>query len=473
MEEIRQALALDCDWDSRRRFVGDARLPSRYRVSDFAAETIAAVGVAAAAVRDALGLDPTMAGDDVVVDRRLASLWFQWSIEPVGWTAPPVWDPIAGLYRTRDGWIRLHTNLPHHRAAACAALGLTDNDALDRDAVAASVTPWDKDALETAIVERGGVAAAMRTHEEWRDHDQGAAVIAEPLIRWADPRPVAASKKAASPATLRPTATRPLAGLKVLDLTRVLAGPVATRTLAGLGAEVLRIDPPAWDEANVAPDITLGKRCAELDLKQPDDLAKLEELLAEADMVIHGYRPDALDRLGLTRARRLEIAPDAIDVALCAYGWTGPWADRRGFDSLVQMSCGIAAAGMDWAQADAPTPLPVQALDHGTGYLMAAAALKALADRLRGAPVADARLSLARTAALVMAHEDGLAPSGADDIDNLAAGEADFQAVLETTPWGPAKRLRPPISVRGVDLVWDRPACDFASSPAVWLSSAH
>ncbi len=149
-----------------------------------------------------------------------------------------------------------------------------------------------------------------------------------------------------------PRPGRALAGLRVLDLTRVLAGPVATRFLAGFGADVVRIDPPGWDEPALEPEVTLGKSCARLDLRRDADRATFERLLSGADVLVHGYRPGALDGLGYGAAARQSLAPGLVEVCLDAYGWTGPWAGRRGFDSLVQMSCGIAQAGQDWKQAD-------------------------------------------------------------------------------------------------------------------------
>ena len=243
-----------------------------------------------------------------------------------------------------------------------------------------------------------------------------------------------------APGGLMPPAVdpaRPLAGLRVLDLTRVLAGPVATRFLAGFGAEVLRVDPPDWDEPGVVPDVTLGKRCARLDARTADGHARLCELLAEADVLVHGYRPGALDGLGLTPARRQAIRPGLVDVSLDAYGWTGPWTGRRGFDSLVQMSSGIADAGMRRFGTDKPTPLPVQALDHGTGYILAASVLRGLALRRDTGRGQIARASLARTAAL-------LAASGPGDADGELRGPeaADFADDAEQTAWGPMRRLR-------------------------------
>lgn len=450
MHEIQSALELDQPFT----VIGNKNYPSCFAVSDLASTSIGAVGGAVAALIHNLGFD----GDvpDIIVDQRLASLWFSMSIKPVGWKLPPIWDAIAGDYQTRDGWIKLHTNLPHHRAAALSVLGIESV----REKVAEAVRTWNADELETAIVGAGGVAAAMRTRAEWETNRQGKAVASEPLIAWSDTlnRPVR---------EWGGTKERPLDGLRVLDLTRVLAGPVATRTLAGFGADVLRIDPPGWDEANIVPDITLGKHCSSLSLDNPADRAVFERLLSKADVLVHGYRPGALDGLGLNEEVRRGIAPNLIEVCLDAYGWTGPWAKRRGFDSLVQMSCGIADTGMRWANANKPTPLPVQALDHATGYLMAAAAIRAVTDAASGRGIRNARLSLARTAELLISHPQ-TAP-GTLDKDPVSN---DFSDVDEITPWGKARRLKPPLQIAGTPMHWTRPACELGSEPAKWLSLA-
>jgi hypothetical protein len=427
---------------------GSAMLPSAFRVTDLAAGSI---GAAALTLSELIGTQ----GDDrpdVRVDRRLASLWFGMSIRPIGWAMPAPWDAVAGDYRTEDGWIRLHTNAPHHRSAALHVLDCVG----EREAVAAAVARWQADDLEAAIVAADGCAATMRSIAAWDVHPQGRAVAAEPLIDVAY-SPVAAS------VGWRPAAIRPLAGLKVLDLTRVLAGPIATRFLAGFGADVLRIDPPSWDEPGVIPEVTLGKRCARLDLERSDDRATFERLLSEADALVHGYRPGALDGLGYGTANRRAINPDLIEVSLDAYGWSGPWKERRGFDSLVQMSSGIADAGMRWKQADRPTPLPVQALDHATGYFIAAAAVAAIRTRIVDAKVSTMRLSLARTARLLVdsGREDGTGAMAAPE-------DPDYAAATETTDWGRAQRLCPPATVDGVPMTWDRGATRLGSSRASW-----
>lgn len=435
---------------------GTAALPSCFAVSQLASRAMGALGSAIAGL--CVDLNLVAAPPRVQVDQRLASLWFAQSLHPVDWQLPPVWDAIAGDYRTNDGWIKLHTNLPQHRAAALAVLQTPHNKA----AVAQAVRGWSAQALESAIVAAGGVAAEMRSTQAWQAHPQGLAVAAEPLVHWRTSGS-GSGRTVEWPATVQ----RPLQGLRVLDLTRVLAGPVATRSLAGFGAQVLRIDPPGWDEANVVPDITLGKRCSFLDLRSAADRDQFEGLLASADLLVHGYRPDALERLGYGTAMRQRLAPQLLEVALDAYGWTGPWAGRRGFDSLVQMSCGIAAAGMAWAHNDHPTPLPVQALDHATGYLMAAAAVQGLRSAVTRQTVTSARLSLARTAHLLLACPQEQAGTHSDTLDKQPQA-SDFAKEPEQTPWGTARRLQPALSVSGAAMQWDRPASNLGSAAASW-----
>ena len=427
---------------------GQGSLASVFAVSDFAAAAVATAGLAVSEWTEIR----SRIVPDVSVDRRLASLWFGFSLSPRGWELPPVWDPIAGDYAAADGWIRLHTNAPHHRAAALRVLG----PVADRDAARRLVARWSADELEAAIVAEGGCAAAMRTLRDWATHPQGRAVHAEPVMRM-ETGTVADSFNDAF------EADRPLKTIRVLDLTRVLAGPVATRFLAGFGAEVLRIDPPSWDEGAVIPEITPGKRCAYLDLKTDTDRTRFRDLLSGADILVHGYRSDALEALGLGAAERDAIRPGLIDVSLDAYGWSGPWARRRGFDSLVQMSCGIAEAGMSAAGADRPVPLPVQALDHGAGYLLVAAAVRGLSLRATTGRGSRWRTSLARVGHFLAGFRQSppMVEIGKPEAD-------DYARMPEATAWGPALRLQPPLHVDTAAMAWDRPAGRLGTSEPAW-----
>ncbi|WP_369871170.1 CoA transferase [Herbaspirillum sp. 3R-3a1] len=430
------------------RLSGEGSLPSVFAVTDLAAGAIGAAGLAVAELVQAAG----GAEQEVAADRRLASFWFGTSLRPQGWEAPPLWDAVAGDYQTADGWIRLHTNAPHHRAAALAVLKAP----VDRTAVAHAVAQWKAEELEAAVVAQGGCAAKMRTMEEWRVHPQGAAVNAEPLLHIND-----------APASAKPgwpiDPQRPLQGIRVLDLTRVLAGPTATRFMAGFGADVLRLDPPSWDEPGVVPDLVPGKRCARLDLRTSQGKEIFTQLLAQADVLVHGYRSDALAGMGFDAANRRRINPALVDVSLDAYGWSGPWKTRRGFDSLVQMSSGIAEAGMRRLGRDKPTPLPVQALDHATGYLMATAAIRGLTQRLTSGKGSEVRMSLARMAQL-------LVTGSGNQVDAALAAEnaGDLAPAIEQTFWGPAQRVRGAVTVGGTAMAWDRPAAPLGSAQPVW-----
>ncbi|MEE2701372.1 MAG: CoA transferase [Chloroflexota bacterium] len=418
---------------------GEFGLSSVFDVSDLALSSILA------ATRELAALTGAM---QISADRRLIELWFGTTLRPIGWSLPPSWDPIAGNYLARDGWIRLHTNVPAHLAATLSVLEVPAM----RDNVERAVANWSRFDLEDAVIDAGGVAAAMRSLTEWALHPQGQFVANEPLIAW--------SENAGHSTTL-PVLKEKLDGLRVLDLTRVLAGPVATRFLAGFGASVLRIDPLDWQEHGLEPEVTLGKSCCGLDLQRTADRARFEELLSTAHVLVHGYRPGALDRLGYDAPTRRKLNPSLIDVSLSAYGWSGPWKDRRGFDSVVQMNSGLAHEGMIRSGSDRPIALPVQALDHATGYLMAASVLRALREQLNGGRCLSARLSLARTAALLVS-------GGINDPVPHARSSYTADETFEETYWGPARRAVFPVKLNGRSPEWRNAAVPFRSAAAEW-----
>ena len=290
--------------------------------------------------------------------------------------------PLSRFWQTADGWLRLHANYPWHRERA---LHVLDSDERP-EAVEEAVRRWRGEDLEDALAASGALGYAVRSRNQWLEHPQGRTVASLPLLE---------SKSNTGPSRIT-AAGRGAVGLRVLDLTRVIAGPVATRTLAAWGAEVLRIDSPNLPEIPAqAVDTLPGKHSAELDLTEPMGRLRLEELLSAADLVVQGYRPGALARYGLDPNDLAERHPHLSTVTLSAWGPSGPWAGRRGFDSLVQCPTGIALAeGTDGR----PGVLPAQALDHATGYLAAAAGLLALAGVQRGEAPRSIRLSLAQTA---------------------------------------------------------------------------
>ncbi|HEX4428025.1 MAG TPA: CoA transferase [Frankiaceae bacterium] len=414
-------------------------LPSVFAVDALAAATVAAASLAIAEFSAARGETSI---PEVTVSRRRASASFvgEMLFAPDGWARPPVWDPIAGDYPAADGWIRLHTNYSYHRGAVSRVLG----ELPERSEVAAAVAKWRAADLETAVVEAGGCAAAMHPREEWLRSVPGRIAAAQPVVS----RRAHQLDKPAGFGSPRPG--RPLSGIRVLDLTRVIAGPVATQFLAAYGADVLRIDPPRFQEVGaLLPITTAGKRCAWLDLSDPQDRRVFEALLADADVVVTGLRAGALTGLGYDSDGLRRCNPDVVTASLDAYGWEGPWAARRGFDSLVQMSSGIADAGRTAAGQDRPKPLPAQALDHGTGYLLAAAICRSLTERMTVQTSADVRCSLIATANLLCEYPTpgGLEGKGA------TWSAADTQPVR--TAWGLARHVPVPGDLEGIPAALD------------------
>lgn len=429
------------------RLDGGPVLPSRFDVTGLALD---AVGVASLAAAELLAARRGGPVPEVTVHSMEAAAAFRSEalLAPLGWSLPPPWDPIAGDYRAQDRWIRLHTNYDRHRAAALAALGLPPG--AGRDEVTAAVAPREAAALEGAVVAAGGCAAAMYTRPEWLATEHGRATAAEAPVE------VFTAPGEALPLAPLAPGEGPLAGLRVLALTRVLAGPVCARFLAAHGADVLRIDPPGFEEVPaLVPDTTAGQRCSSLALDTAAGREQFLGLLRGADVLIHGLRPGALARLGLSDETLRAINPSLITATLDAYGWQGPWRERRGFDSLVQMSVGIAANG------ERPGPLPAQALDHGTGYLLAAAVCRALTSRALHRRPGAVRASLLGAAnhLLTRPPAEGVtaAPSWPEELFETAA-----------TSWGPIRRVRCPGRIAGAQARWSRDPGPLGAAPARW-----
>lgn len=433
---------------------GAGVFPAPFGVSQLGTAAFAVAGAAVAELLAARGPDAAPAAR---VDVRLASAWLlSWGMPVGGWERGTPWHGVSADYATADGrWIRFQANYQHLRRAILAALDVPE----DRDAIAAAIAREDADTIEAAIVGGGGAAAATRTLAEWAAHPQGRAVASEPLV---DIEPLGHSER-----DWTPTTGRPLAGIRVLDCTRVLAGPMATRFLGGYGAEVLRIDPPGYVEPDgrSGGDLTLGKRCAHLDLQTDAGRERFLELLAGADVFVHGYRADAFEQLGLGDAVRRAHAPGVIEVTLNAYGWSGPWRDRRGFDTLVQTSAGISTEMARFAGSATPVLLPAQVLDMATGYLMAAAVVRALTARLQQGTVTRTRFALARTGRLLV--EAGAAATA--PVIELPVTEPVEERVY-TFPRGPHRRLRFPLDVDGSPLFWERPGDPYGSATPTWAS---
>ena len=362
---------------------------SNLRVGELAYDSVALSSLAIAL----LGVDrgiTSMQGAPVVLDTaRIQSSFGSEKVFRVDGEAPSIWAPLSGFWRVADGWVRTHGNYPHHAERLARLLGLP-RDA-DRSAVEQATLGWSRFDLEEQAAASGALAIAVRDPSEWWEHPQYPVLRKTPVVQYA-------RAGDASPRTWRARGKLPLSGIRVLDLTRVIAGPVATRDLAVAGADVLRIDSPrlpeaAWQHLDTGHE----KRSSLLDLDDPADFTRFEALLADADVVVHGYRPDALARYGLDAPALHRRFPGLVVAQLSAWGTHGPWGNHRGFDSLVQAATGIAVLESRDSGAT-PGALPVQALDHATGHFLAASVATALRAQQAHGGSFDIRLSLARIA---------------------------------------------------------------------------
>jgi crotonobetainyl-CoA:carnitine CoA-transferase CaiB-like acyl-CoA transferase len=431
----------------------EPQLPSSFRVAAAAQASVAAAGLAAAQIwkwRSGQSQDVAIDMRHAVVECRSERY-----LRVDGKPPPPAWDAIAGIYKTRDHrFVRLHTNFPHHRDAVCKVL----NCKPERDDVQAALMQWDGEAFETAAYAGGGVVAMMRSHDEWSDLPHTKALAALPLISIekigdAAPKPW-------------PVGDRPLAGLRVLDLSRVIAGPVAGRTLAVHGADVLLIAGP---DLPAIPWLTIdtgrGKLTSFIELKSEQGRDSLRALLAQADIFSQGYRPQALACLGFSPQAAAQINPGIVYVTLTAYGHAGPWAERRGFDSLVQTATGFNHAEGQAAGVDVPKELPAQMLDHATGYLMAFGAMMARARQSREGGSWHVRVSLAQTGRWLW--NLGRVADGFKVEDLRGDAVIPF---LEKVPsgFGSLSSVSHSATLSKTPAFWARPAMPLGSHPPQW-----
>ncbi len=429
--------------------------------SSFAVGTAAQVSFAAAALAACeLGRARNGVRQQVQVDMRHAALECTARFLIDG-RAPDVWDKLAGLYacgpQGRDGWVRIHTNFAHHRDGVLRLLGLPEGTGTERGLVAQALAAWQANAFEQAATDAGLVVAALRSFDEWDAHPQAAAIAAEPLVAI---ERIGAAPPLELPA-LAPSA-RPLGGVRVLDLTRILAGPVAGRMLAAYGADVLLVNAPHLPNIEAIADTSRGKLSALADLRGEPGRQALRAVLRDANVFMQGYRPGALAALGFAPADVAAVRPGIVCVSLSAYGERGPWAGKRGFDSLVQSAAGFNHAEGRAAGADQPRALPMQVLDMASGALMAFGAQAALLRQQREGGSWQVRVSLARTGQWL--RELGRVPNG------FSAPPPDFAALMETSNsgWGELTALRHAAAFSHTPAGWARPSMPPGSHPLAW-----
>ena len=432
------------------------QLPSTFQIGDIASATIAAQALAAARLWH-MRTGRQSPRQQISVDLRHSMAMFRADrYLTIDNQAPPDDGPsLFGFYQTGDGqWVQLHTNFPHHSAGVLAVLQCGGQ----RDEVAAAIRNWNADALETRLADAGMCASMIRSPEAWQAHPQAAAIATLPLfeiIRIGDapPQPMSA-------------AARPLSGVRVLDLSRIIAAPVGARALAAHGADVLAVSAAHLPNfSSLVIDTGRGKRAAQLDLRDAGGRSQLLELVHGADVFLQAYRPGSLAALGFSAEELCKLRPGLIHVDLSAYSHVGPWANRRGFDSLVQSATGIAYEEGVAGGLNGPGKLPCQALDYATGFLIAFATIAALQRRAVEGGSWQVRVSLAQTGRwLQNMPRRGLY----QDASELT--EAEIAATLQTcaSKYGQVSAVAPVERMSATPAYFDKPPVPLGNDGARW-----
>jgi len=428
-----------------------AVLPSSFAVATGAQASLGAAALAAAQIGRARGGPP----QHVSVDAEHAVL------ESLGWftvdgMTPNVWDKLSGLYRADDGWLRVHANFAHHRDGVLRLLGLPTGPQTERAAVEAVLAGRHALDFEDAAADAGLVVAAARSFAEWDAHPQAAALSVQSTV--AIERIGDAPPRQWMP---RRDGGLPLDRLRVLELTRILAGPVAGRTLAAYGADVLLINSPRLPNIEAIADTSRGKLSAHIDLDEPAGRETLAALIRGAHVFMQGYRPGALAARGFAPHDVAALSPGIVAVSLSAYGVQGPWSSRRGFDSLVQTATGFNIAEAEAFGTSQPKALPLQILDYAAGYLLAFGAQAALLRQAREGGSWHVQVSLASV---------GRWLRGLGRVDGLRADRPPIAPYIETVDsgFGRLQVLRHAARFSATPPCWRRPSMPPGSHSPRW-----
>lgn len=443
----------DAPWDRVAIAPTPGILATAMPIADLAAAAQGLVGLAAAGVHQARG-GPAQ---DITVDRAEASLSMTAAAYlKVDGAAQAEWDALTGYFPCADGWVYLHCQFPHLKQRMLQVLDLPN----DPDAVRAGLLHLSAQEVEDRAADAGACGIRRRSRAEWQAHAHAQHLAKNPVVRLqghgtALPKPMALGEQ-------------PLTGVRVLDLSRVIAGPTIGRVLAEHGAEVMRVSGPHLPSlAPLVIDTGPGKQTCHIDLRDSGDRQAFTALLRTADIMIDGYRPGALEGRGFGAEDVATINPSLIRVDLSAFGADGPWGGRRGYDTYVQAATGLSQDG-----PDGPTRLPCQPLDYLSGYLGAASAMIALMHRMTQGQGWTIDLALARTAQFVWDWSDALDPEPAPPMANPGIDTVDHWRWTGASAFGEISQLRPARTLSVTPPILRHAAKPLGSDEPVWGSDA-
>jgi len=449
----------------------DPILSTPFRAADLSATVLGSLG----ALVTELHRRRTGRSQQVTIDRRAAALALQsvlfqrvWDYYPVALTEPRY--PTVDMYQTSDGrWVMLNGGYPLLRDGLLDLLECPDN----ADAIRSRVARWRAQDLEDQIAARKLCGVLVRSEREWRAHPQGAAIAARP--------PIEITRIGDAPRKPLPSGDRPLSGVRVLDMTHVIAGPTCGKSLAEHGATVLHVYCPSRPQLPPFDiDTGHGKLSAFLDIKGAEaglaeadqarirdrDRERLRGLLAGADVFAQSYRPGSLAAMGFAAEDVATLSPGIIAVSFNCYGWGGesetPWEARPGFEQLAQCATGMAMRqGMPERPMLCPYFFPN---DYISGFLAAVGVLAALIRRAEEGGSWHVRVSLCRTAMLLLEQ-------GTVDVATASTPPAEFVDSYMRECDSAIGRLRflgPVLRFSETPSGWDLPPAPLGAHPPEW-----
>ncbi len=428
----------------------DPVLPTPWPVGEIAAVALAQAGVAAGILARRADGDPGTVSVDVA-DAAASTIGFAlMRVDGESMVRTNAENPWVGRYRCADDrWIHLHGGFAPLVDRLAALLELPADS--DEATIGSAVSEWESGRLEDAVAARRGCAAIIRTEAEWQAHPHGKLACSWPAV-------VVSAAADAVGLRWEPSPQRPLDGLRVLDLTRVLAGPTCGRTLAAFGADVLHVRGP---QVPVVPAFVIdtghGKRQAHCDMTDPDQLATLRQLALEADVVVQGYRPGVVARYGLDESSLRADGFGGVFGSVSAYGHEGPWSDRAGWEQLAQSTSGLCP---DPLGDGPPAMLPCAATDYTTGFALAAGVMGALDAALADGMARRVDASLCQTAAWILR-------AGRGDGNDAPSGLAPMM-VRSQSGFGVVEHLGPCVDVDGLDVGWVHPTTPLGHGTLAW-----
>lgn len=430
----------------------DPVLASRFHLGEGAATALALAGQEAARIWQMRGGRPQRLSVDA---RHAAASLHSFALVRIKEGAPPPdvrpGRQATGVFPCRHGrHIHLHSSFTHGEPIL-AELGLRLDAAPAR--IAEATANRDAFELEDALAAKGFCAAVCRSEAEWLAHPQGTLLSTLPVI--------GIRQIGEAPAQPFPAGPRPLSGIRALDLTRVLAAPTCTRTLAEHGADVLHIASPNLPTIDLFEmDTGHGKRQAWLDLDNQRESDTLRELVRGADVFSQGFQVGSLDRRGFGPEEVSALRPGIVYVSENAFGHQGPWAARPGWEQLAQATTGVCVVN----GGEGPPVIARAAMnDYTTGYFGALGAMMALRRRATEGGSWLVTVSLAQTSMwfLRLGH----------DLDASAAGgTGGVSAFCEerATGFGTMTHLRPALRMSGTPPRWELPSAPLGSGEASW-----